>query len=102
MNGEHSAVKEWAVFLSNCFVLVLRVDVLKNLFGVEGISVEVIAFYPQSGRKVVLVVGDVDVVFTEIFFSLLHGVLSADLHKAPLVALTLENLLFGKLANTGH
>lgn len=85
MNGQHSASQKHTIFFSDSLILVLWVDILEDLFGGQRFAVEVIAFYPESGSVVVLIVGDVDVVFAEVLFFLVVVLVSAYLDKAILV-----------------
>lgn len=71
MDGQHAAIQEGTIFLSDCLILVLRVYVLENLLGVKWVAIEVIALNPQSWCEVVLIIVDVDVVLAEILLSLL-------------------------------
>jgi len=56
VDGQHSAIQKWAIFLSDCFILIFRVYVLKYLFGVERVPIEVITLDPESRGEVVLIV----------------------------------------------
>ena len=56
MDGEHPAIKEGASFLSDSLILILGIDVLKDLFGVEGMPIIIISLDPQPGGEVVLVI----------------------------------------------
>ena len=100
VDGEHPAVQKWAIFLSDCLVLVLGVDVLEDLFGVERVAIAIIALDPQSRCEVVLIIGNIHAVLAVILLSLLQTLLPCDLHKAPLVAaLALHDLLLGQLTD---
>ena len=102
MNSEHAAVKERTILFSHCLVLVFGIDVLENLFGVERIAIVVVSLNPKSRRKVIFIVRDVNVVFSEIFFKFLQCVFSTYLQKTPLVSLTLHDLLLGQFSNATH
>lgn len=102
VNGEHAAVQEGTVFLSDRFILVLRVYVFEYLLGIKWVAIEVIAFDPQSWREVVLIIIDVDTVLAEIFLPLLQSLLATDLQKAPLIPLAFHDLLLRQLPNAAH
>jgi len=103
VDGEHAAVQEGTALLSDRLVLVLRVDVLENLFGGEGLAVVVVALDPQPRGEVVFVVGYIDVILAELLLDLLGILIPRDLNKAPLVLdLALHDLLLGQLLDALH
>lgn len=102
MDSEHATVEERTIFFSHCLVLVLWIDVFENLLRIERIAIVVVSLNPQSWRKVVLIVRDVHIVFSEIFFTFLYCIFSTNLQKTPLISLTLHDLLLGQFANTTH
>lgn len=100
MDRQHPAIQKWTVFLSDCLILVLRVDVLEYLFGVQGVSIAIIPLDPQSRGVVVLIIRDIHAVLAVILLSLLQILLPCDLHKTILVTpLALNDLLLGQLPN---
>ena len=56
MDSQHPTIQKRAVLLRDRLVLVLRVDVLEDLFGVQRVSVAIIALDPQSRGVVVLII----------------------------------------------
>lgn len=100
MDSQHPAIQKWAVFLCDCLILVLRVDVLEYLLGVQGVSIAIIPLDPQSRGVVVLIIRDIHAVLAVILLSLLQTLLPCDLHKTILVTpLALNDLLLGQLPN---
>lgn len=98
MYGQHSAIQERTVFFSDSFVLILRVYVLKYLFGSQRFTIPVVAFHPEPRRVVVVIIRDVNVIFAEIFFFLLIVAFAFNLDKAVFVFLRrLAYLLLCKL-----
>ena len=97
MDCQHSASQEGTVFLGDCLVLVLRVNILKNLFRSEGLSIVVVAFDPKSRSVVVLIIGNVNIVFSEIFLFLFVTLISTNFHESIFIlVLALNNMLLSK------
>lgn len=86
MDGKHPAIQKWTVFFRDRLVLVLRVDVLEYLLGVQRVSIAIIPFDPQPRGEVVFIIRDIHAVLAVILLSLLQILLPCDLHKAVLVA----------------
>ena len=94
MDGQHSTSQEGTVLFGDSLVLVLRVNILENLFGSEGLSIVVISFDPKSRSVIVLIIRNVNIVFSEIFFFLFITLISTNFHESILIlVLTLNNML---------
>ena len=97
MDCQHSASQEGTVLLGNSLVLVLRVNILENLFGSEGFSIVVISFDPKSRSVIVLIIGNVNIVFSEILLFLFVTLIPTYFHESILIlVLTLNNMLLSK------
>ena len=86
VDRQHPTVKEQAVLLSHCLVLILRVNVLKNLLRSQWFPIVVIPFDPQTRSKIVLIIGHIDVIFAKLLLFLLYIFISSDLHETPFVS----------------
>lgn len=96
MDGEHAAFQKGTILLGDCFILILRVDILKDLFGSQRFAGDTVALEPQSRSEVVFVVRDVDVVLSEILFFLVQVVVASYFRESPLVIVFGDSyLLFG-------
>jgi hypothetical protein len=86
MDSQHSTVQKGAVLLSYCLILVLRIYILKYLLRSERFTTYTVTFKPQSRSEIILIVRNVNVVFSEILFFLVQIIIPTDLYKPPLVA----------------
>jgi len=85
MNGQHATIQIRHGLLSDCFVVVFLVNVLEDLFRGERKTGDAVAFYPQSWSVIVLVVGNVNLVITEVVLVLFDVCLPSDLDESILV-----------------
>lgn len=101
VDGQHSASQKWTIFFCYGFVLVLWVNILKNLLWSQGFSIVVVALNPQPWSVVVFVIWNINVVFPKVFLSLFIVILSTDLYKPVFISfLTFKYLLLREVLNS--
>ncbi len=101
MDGKHSTIYEGAVFFGYSFILILRINILEYLFGSKWFPIEVVPFNPKSWRKIILIVGDINVIFSKLLLYLFYILISCDLHKTPFIfVLTLNYLLLSQFLDS--
>jgi hypothetical protein len=93
MDGEHATFQKRTILLSDCFILILGIDILKYLFGGERLAAYGVALEPQSRSEVVFVVRNVDVVISKILLFLVQVVVTANFGESPLVAVLGDSYL---------
>ena len=100
MNRQHPAVQIRHRLFSHRLIVILLVNVLKYLFWCQRQSVKVIPLHPQSWRMVVLVVCDIHLVGSEVFFLRLDFSVSGDFNEAVIILFFgLIDGLFGEFLN---
>jgi len=101
MNGQHPAVQVCHRLLSYSLILILRVNVLEYLFGSQGDSIDVVSLEPQARGVVILVVCDVNLVFSEILLLFFLVFIACYLNETVLIfTCGLLNVLICQLGNT--
>ena len=85
MNSQHSAIQIRHSLFSYSFIVVLWINVLKNLFWCQRCAIQVISLYPQSRCMVVFIICNVNLILSEILLALFDLCISCYLYEPKLI-----------------
>lgn len=71
MNRQHSALQIRHSFLSNCLIMIFRINIFKNLFWRQRLTIDRISFYPKPRGMIVLIVCDINLIISKILLFIL-------------------------------
>lgn len=94
---QHPEIQLRHQFLSDCFILVLGINVLEDLLRTQRSSIDIITFDPKSWSVVVFVICDVNTVTAIILFSGFN-VVTLDIQET--IFFCLLDLFWGKFPNS--
>ncbi len=71
MNSQHPKIQIRHGLFSNSLIMILLINIFKHLFRRQWSTINTISLYPQSRCMIILVVGNVYLIVSEILFALL-------------------------------